>query len=292
MSHREAWRERWAAQLPDGAESRSGQVLALATRPGRVTAQVQGGAASPYHAELLVDQLDEAAWQRAVEVMAGQARHRAALHAGRLPDDLVADLAAADADLVAVERLDPRCPCQARVPLCRHATAVWLALGERAAADPFALTTLRGRGRQQLLAALAAARRRGGEHESHAVPVAGLDASRWRAGDGSTSELAPAPPAGATVEAGSALEAGSLRLLGDPPGWRGPSDAVTTFAPMIAAGARRAAAVAAGADVSGGDDDADAADEPGAAGAAGGSGGEAGGAGEAGGSGGGAGAGR
>jgi uncharacterized Zn finger protein len=260
MGEREAWRERWAAQLPARAAPRSGQVLALATRPGRVTAQVQGGAASPYHVELLVDQLDDAAWQRAVEVIAGQARHRAALHAGRLPDDLARDLAAAGADLVAVERLDPRCPCQPDVPLCRHATAVWLALGERAAADPFALTTLRGRGRQQLLAALAAARRRGGEHESAAVAVSDLDASRWRAGDG-IGELPPAPRVSSAAEAGPALEAGSLRLLGDPPGWRGPADAVTTFAPMIAAGAQRAAAMASGVDVADQAEEAEAAEE-------------------------------
>lgn len=239
------WRQRWAAQLPDGAERRSGQVLALTTRPGRITAQVQGGAAAPYHVELLVDQLDEGAWQRAVEVIAGQARHRAALHAGRLPDDLVDDLAAADADLVAVGRLDPRCPCRAEVSLCRHATAVWLSLGARATVDPFALTALRGRGRQQLLAALAVARRRGGDRPDDAVPVADLspDPVAWHNGDPDLWSAAPAPKAGQT------LEAGSLRLLGDPPGWRGPADAAATFGPMVAAGAQRAAEVRAGGDL-------------------------------------------
>lgn len=256
-----AWRQRWAAQLPEGAERRSGQVLALSTRPGRITAQVQGGAAAPYHVEVLIDQLDEAAWQRAVEVIAGQARHRAALHAGRLPDDLVDDLAAADADLVAVERLDPRCPCRAKVPLCRHATAVWLSLGARATVDPFALTALRGRGRQQLLAALSVARRRDGDRPDDAVPVAdfGADPVAWRSGDPDLWSAAPSPKAGQT------LEAGSLRLLGDPPGWRGPADAATTFGPMVAAGAQRAALVRTGSDLRHGDpaegDGRDAADD-------------------------------
>lgn len=234
-----SWRARWAAQLPTGAEPRSGQVLTLSVRPGRVAAQVQGGAAVPYHVELLVDVLDDAAWQRAVEALAGQARHRAALHAGQLSTELLDDLAGVDADLVEVHRLDARCPCRAGVPLCRHAVAVWHALGARMAEDPFALTELRGRGRQQLLAALSAARRRDDDGQGAAVPLAELDPAGWRVRPDSAGQW-PAGPRGA----GRAMEAGSLRLLGDPPGWRGPKDAVGTFAPMIAAGAERAAAIA------------------------------------------------
>jgi hypothetical protein len=244
MSDQERWRHRWVAQLPDSAERRSGQVLALSVRPGRIVAQVQGGAAAPYHVELLVDVLDETAWQRATEVIAGQARHRAALHAGRLPDELVDDLAAVEADLISLDRVDPRCPCRADVALCRHATAVWLAIAQRASGDPFTLTELRGRGRQQLLAALAAARRRDDEQQQDAIAVADLDPGAWRRGD--TGQLwAGAPP----LVAGASAELGSLRLLGDPPGWRGPAGAADTFAPMIAAGAQRAAAVGAGAEL-------------------------------------------
>lgn len=258
MSEPEAWRQRWSAQLPEGAEPRSGQVLALSVRRGRVVAQVQGGAAAPYHVELLVDVLDEHAWQRATETIAGQARHRAALHAGRLPDELVDDLAAADADLIDVGRVDPRCPCRAEVALCRHANAVWQALARQAASDPFTLTELRGRGRQQLLAALAAARRRGGDHEQDAVAVADLDPSRWRRGDAAA--LGADPPG---LVSGPTVELGSLRLLGDPPGWRGPADAADTFGPMIAAGAQRAVAVGGGADLlHGPDPDETASSEP------------------------------
>lgn len=238
MSELSTWQQRWAAQLPAGAERRSGQVLALSVRPGRVAAQVQGGAAAPYHVELLVDVLDDAAWQRAVDALADQARHRAALHAGRLSDELLDDLAAVDADLVAVHRLDARCPCRAGVPLCRHGAAVWHALGQRIAEDPFALMELRGRGRQQVLAALSAARR--GDHagEDEATPVADLDADRWRARPTTPERWSGGPAASAP-----AMEAGSLRLLGDPPGWRGPADAVATFGRMIAAGASRAIAI-------------------------------------------------
>lgn len=233
------WHERWLGQVPAAAVGqRSGQVISLSVRAGHVAAQVQGGAAAPYHVEILVDVLDDEAWQRAVGTIAAQARHRAALQAGRLTDETVADLAAVGADPIAVDRIDARCPCGDTRQPCRHAGAVWAEVGARAAHDPFELLHLRGRGPQQLRGALIAARRRSGIDGDEAS-LDDLDPHSWHR----SAEDLPA-----TVPEPAARSAGPLRLLGDPPGWKGPADAATTFSPLLESGAERALALWRGAD--------------------------------------------
>ena len=239
----ERWRERLLAGLSPAQarpDKRAGHVRGLGVRAGRASGSVQGAGASPYFVEVLAPELDDAQWQRAADVIAGQARFLAAIHAGRLTDELVDALAEVDADPASVTALDPRCPCGGPQP-CRHVAALWQAVAQEAAGDAFVLLRLRGRGRQQLLADLG--RRRRADADDH-EPAGALTGDAWwqPAGEPVAREVVAPVADGPALETDDP-EALPLALLGDPEGWKGPADAVTTLAPLVQGAARRAQAL-------------------------------------------------
>jgi uncharacterized Zn finger protein len=240
--------ERWRAVLPgredEAAERRlaqgaafyrSGRVAGLRLAPGRLSASVQGARATPYHVEVLVEPLDDHAWREVVGAIASELRLAAGLLAGRWPDGLLATLAERGIDLVGdPSALDVRCPCGEADRPCAHIVALWEAVAARIENDPFALLHLRGRGRQRLLADLAAARPGHGGPGAARVGVGARAAER-----GAT---APVPRGELDVASRRRPDPGAaaLRLLGDPPGWTGAGSAYETFAPLIEAAAREA----------------------------------------------------
>ncbi len=234
------WVDRWRQLLPMTEEGRrrfnqgrafqrSGRVTGVRTSPGRLVGQVQGSRATPYLVEVLLPPLDDAAWATVLEVVAGQARHAARLLAGQLPDALAGDLAERGIELfAAAEQVDARCACGEASRPCAHVVALWEAAAERFAQDPFAFLLLRGRGREHLLAELAAARRRaGGRDAAEGLPVADLVSAGWvrlRAPLDDLELPGAEPPES---------PAGPLRLLGDPPGWAGNVPAGELFRPLV-----------------------------------------------------------
>lgn len=213
----------------------SGRVMSLRTVPGRIEARVQGTHARPHLVELAVGEWTPAQWHAVGDLLARQARHHARLLAGQLPDQF--DLALTELGLSLVPATDEwrlRCTCDEPRQPCVHQIAVWLVTLDELDAEPYLLTRLRGRGRDQLLAAI---RDQRAPRQRSAMPVGELDATAWSAARVHPSEV-PLPAPRTTTPAG-----GALRMLGEPAVWAGPADAVAMFGPAITAAAARAHAL-------------------------------------------------
>lgn len=166
-------------RLPRGrAYARHGTVSELGIAAGEVTADVQGSRPQPYRVRVRVRTFERAEWDRVLDAIAGQLGHAAALLDGELPPEVAADAERARVDLLpGPGDVQPRCSCPDSADPCKHAAAVCYLVADTLDADPFALFLLRGRGRDELLAALRARRRRGVEEPAAAVatPDTGVD---------------------------------------------------------------------------------------------------------------------
>ncbi|HMH37814.1 MAG TPA: SWIM zinc finger family protein [Streptosporangiaceae bacterium] len=136
--------------------ARSGQVLTLDISPGYVTARVQGSRAKPYQVRIQVLQLTTPQWRRVEQALAGQALFRARLLAGEMPPEIEEVFAECGTPLFpgSAADLDMHCSCPDWEVPCKHLAAVCYVLAETFDADPFAMLAWRGRGRDDLLAAL------------------------------------------------------------------------------------------------------------------------------------------
>ncbi|MGH3666202.1 MAG: hypothetical protein ACRDU8_08995, partial [Egibacteraceae bacterium] len=154
-------------------------------------------------------------------------RHRARLLAGQVPEGLDSELAA-EGVVLAPQRLTPSCGCDDPARVCQHVAGVWLAAADLAAADPFIVLRVGGRGRERLLADVAASRTRPVRADrAQGIAVSSLSATGWTraAGDLADLELGLTPPPPGA--------AGPLRLLGDPPGWAGGVSAADLLGPLV-----------------------------------------------------------
>lgn len=246
------WSASWRALVDDRGEPavgrrlqqgrrylRGGRVTDVRVEAGGASARVQGDRATPYAVTLRLPVLDDDAWARIVEALAGQVRHTARLLAGQVPAALDAELAGTGVRL-APRRSELRtsCGCDDPVWPCLHVAALWEALAERFDEDPFALPRMRGRGRERLLSELAAVRRRRARGaEEPGVPLERLDPGRWTIARQPLHGVGVAPPAVPRTPAGT------LRVLGDPPGWAGGMDAWTLLHPLVEGAAGWARAV-------------------------------------------------
>jgi uncharacterized Zn finger protein len=212
-------------------------VLNLDIRTGRVDSKVQGSRPTPYKVRIQIKPLGDKAWDRVITALAARAAFAAKLLAGEMPPDIQEAFAAANASLFPAQRgdLDTNCSCPDYANPCKHVSAVYYLLSEQFDADPFLLFQLRGRTKEQVIAALRA-RRTAAEPSAPAAeqvpaeaqaaaeqapPLAEQLAAFWSPGgvpqpagvDTSTSiPITPAPPA--------ALAA-PVRRLGEPPFWAG-----------------------------------------------------------------------
>ncbi len=123
------WAERWISnleQLMDAGRlrrgrryARQGQVLSLEERAGGVVAEVQGSRRKPYRVRIDLEPLDDAGWERVIEVLAERAHFAARLLSGEMPEDIEEAFSAADASLFPERRGELRtecsCPDPARV---------------------------------------------------------------------------------------------------------------------------------------------------------------------------------
>lgn len=217
---------RAAREVAQGrAHHRSGRVTDLRVTTGALFGRVQGHRATPRTVDVDVAVLGDEDWRRVVELLAGQLRHSARLLAGLQPEGLAEELAERGVRLLpASEDIETTCGCGRDQP-CAHAAAVWEAATERIDADPFTLLRLRGRGREQLLAELAAERAEPGG-DTQFKPLSELPVEGWSRARSPLEEIhLPVREAGATAV--------PLRLLGNPPGWAGGPDADDLFDPLV-----------------------------------------------------------
>ncbi|MGH2916423.1 MAG: SWIM zinc finger family protein [Solirubrobacteraceae bacterium] len=168
--------------------ARTGQVLELDLEPGIALAKVQGSRFTPYRVRIRPQTFSEHQWRRAEKAIAARALTLAALLAGEMPDDIEEILAGAKLALLpaSYDELRASCTCPDEANPCKHTAAVYYTLAERFDADPFALFTLRGRTREELLDALRARRSKTLDRSRAAAVVSAADAP-------GTEEAAPPP---------------------------------------------------------------------------------------------------
>ena len=177
--------------------ARSGQVLSLNIGTGHVSAQVQGSRVKPYKVVLTVVPLTKPQWRKVEKALAERAVFRARLLAGEMPAEIEDIFADCGTPLFPRSSRDLMMSCSCpdwQVP-CKHLAAVCYVLAEAFDDDPFGILAWRGKGREDLLAALR-----------------GLSGSA-RPGGGGQSVRRIGPPAGPRT-AGRLPEAGEAA---DPP---------------------------------------------------------------------------
>ena len=228
------WIGRWAAAVRGWDQSnrmgrwwnqtRRLQVLGLTVEPGRVVARVQEGWNETREVEVRLKVLSDEKWEQIADQLAAQAAHGARLLGGALPEELPEMFAAAGAPLFPTteDDLEVTCSCPDPFAPCKHAAAVLTRLGQGIDMDPFLLLALRGRTKEQLLAALRARRvpastptADAAEDEYPPQDPAGVlaadPAAFWRAGPGLEDlRLSFVPPAS---------DALPVKQLGPPPFW-------------------------------------------------------------------------
>ena len=136
--------------------ARAGQVLDFELAQGKVTAQVQGSRPRPYQVRIGVLPLTTPQWRRVQDRLASQALFRAKLLAGEMPHEIeeVFDDCGTPLFPRSASDLDMHCSCPDWGVPCKHLAAVCYVLAEEFDRDPFGLLAWRGRGREDLLAAL------------------------------------------------------------------------------------------------------------------------------------------
>ncbi|MFI5795694.1 SWF or SNF family helicase [Streptomyces sp. NPDC051677] len=197
------WGRAWLAALEDGALdgeqvrtgrrlARAGAVGAVSVRPGRITAVVQDRDRTPRRADVLLDRLSDAQWDRFLDLAVERVGHVAALLDREMPPHLVEDAETAGIDLLpGLGDLEAECDCGAW-DHCGHTAAVCYQVARLLDQDPFVLLLLRGRAEQTLLDDLQA---RGTVARTDAEPLRaeGVDAAEAYAA-GSILPALPAAP--------------------------------------------------------------------------------------------------
>ncbi len=233
-------------RLPRGRTyARWGHVGPLTVAPGRIEASVTGSAVDAYRVWIRVRELDQAEWERLLDMISAQVGHAAALLDGELPPELVEEARSTGVDLLpGPGDLSPRCSCPDWADPCKHAAAVCYLVADVLDADPFALLLLRGRSSLEVMAGLRARRATGpagvagSDDSDRGVPAA---AAYRRAQEPGRPTL-PAPPL-PPPHPGTPLP-----LAADPPPTSGLSSA--GLAAVAGDAARRAHALALGASTS------------------------------------------
>ncbi|MFF8573797.1 SWF or SNF family helicase [Streptomyces sp. NPDC015408] len=145
------------AQVKSGRRlARAGAVGAVSVRPGRITAVVQDRDRTAHRADVLLEQLSDAQWDRFVDMAIERSGHVAALLDRDMPPHLVEDAATAGIDLLpGMGDLEPECDCGAW-DHCGHTAALCYQVARLLDQDPFILLLMRGRAEGALLEALQA----------------------------------------------------------------------------------------------------------------------------------------
>jgi len=160
------WADRWIGALTrlmdpgrlsrGRSYARRGQVIEINVAPGHVTSRVQGSRRTPYKVDIRLKPLDDGQWSRVFDAMAEQAIFAAQLLNGEMPPDIEKVFEAVKVPLFPASRgdLQTECSCPDWANPCKHVAAVYYLLGERFDEDPFLLFGLRGRHKDEVIAAL------------------------------------------------------------------------------------------------------------------------------------------
>ncbi len=239
------WASKWLAALERLVDAgrlqrgrsyaRSGQVLNIDIRPGRVDSRVQGSRPQPYQVWIKIRPLSGQEWEKVADAMAGQALFAAKLLAGEMPQNIEEAFAAARVSLFPASQgdLETDCSCPDWSNPCKHIAAVYYLLGEQFDADPFLLFRLRGRDKKEIVELLRALRsasvatakdapaEKRQPRQEKTIPLKKCLDDFW---EGAVSlqdfhvEIKGAP-----------VDAAPIKQLGTPGFWHGKQDFVTVF---------------------------------------------------------------
>jgi uncharacterized Zn finger protein len=204
--------------------ARGGRVHDLRVTDRRVEARVTGTRPEPYTVSVRLAPLSDEIWARAVRAMASRAAYAARLLSGEMPPDIDETFRRSGGSLFPVQTRDltTECSCPDWANPCKHVAAVHYVLAEFLDRDPFLLFELRGRGKDDVLAALRRLRaggratapkgRPGPTRGPAVVALTGVSPEQYGAFREPVDELAfhiEAPPVSGAI----------LRQLGSPPAW-------------------------------------------------------------------------
>jgi len=166
QTNREWWAQRWVDVLESFGwirrlerarnYAREGNVLEIQFHESKVQALVQGTAPEPYRVSLSLDPFDAEQWQYVIESLSERAIFSAKLLAGEMPQNIEEVFTANGLSLFPLTKFDihSKCSCPDPANPCKHIGAVYYLLGDRFSEDPFVLFQLRGRTKDQIIAAL------------------------------------------------------------------------------------------------------------------------------------------
>lgn len=156
----EAWIEALAAFSHPGRMRRGRQfadkkhISQFIVRPGEVRAKVKDEG-QLYDVVMEVQHLDDATWERILGILSERAIFSARLLAGEMPKEVVQVFDEIGAPLFPrAEELNASCTCVDWQVPCKHLAGLYYFLADRLEEDPFLLLQLRGRSKEDLLAAL------------------------------------------------------------------------------------------------------------------------------------------
>ena len=223
--------------------------MLLMSEAGKVTAAVTGSRPEPYTIEITIAPLDEATWKKALAELASKARYAAQLLAGEMPEDVDEVLRKVGVRIFPSKAGDlaTECSCPDWANPCKHVAATHYVLGDAFDKDPFLLFELRGRTRDQVLAAMRTAapstksRAPGGAvAEPDSIPGVKLGPTSTESYD---AWRGPVPPLHVTFALPSA-DAAVIAALGSPASWRERTSPVDLLRPLVRAAAVLARTIA------------------------------------------------
>ena len=261
------WAQAWIAALENllGGEAgrlargrtyaRGGRVSHVEIVGDTVTARVTGSRI--YQVTIRLRALPPSAWQAAISAMASQASFAAGLLNGSMPQNVDEVFRSTGSTLFPTTHaeLQTTCTCPDWGDPCKHVAAVHYLIGDALDNDPFLLFELRGQTKQQLMAALRAARM---TSVVAAAPVAPKRPAK--AGPGAKSKQAVKAPAATTPSAydqlpttvptvqfsytAPAARLAAIHQLGTPAGWTAEESPAELLGPLVAAASEFARRVA------------------------------------------------
>lgn len=258
------WSGKWTAFLESlgmgarlgrgKAYARRGQVVSMDIQPGQVSARVQGSFPLPYDVTIRLTPLSERQWEQVTDAMASQALFAARLLAGEMPRDIEEAFRSAGLSLFPTreEDLQSDCSCPDWANPCKHIAAVYYLLAEEFDRDPFMIFRLRGKDKDELIAALQERRAGGTVKEAaagtiHATrPGAEVDVPPLEACMNRFWALGPEMASFQVTIAPPAVPLSVLKRLGPPAFWTGKGDIVEALGKVYGAVATEALRLAYG----------------------------------------------
>lgn len=136
--------------------ARTGQVMSLDISAGLLAAQVQGSRRTPYLVTIGVTTPTARQWRVIDKALGARVGLTADLLAGEVPPQLEEVFAEARTPLFPLHWADlrARCTCPDSANPCKHVAAVLYVFADRLDTDPWLLLEWRGRGRDDVLAAI------------------------------------------------------------------------------------------------------------------------------------------